>query len=56
MLRLVMSCGPMLWPMVVLTVVALVMSLVCALRLLRGRAGPRERSSINAILLPLRAM
>lgn len=50
MLRLVMSCGPMLWPMMVLTAVVLVMSLVSALRLLRGRAGPRVRSSINAIL------
>jgi len=50
MLRLVMSCGPMLWPMVVLTAVVLAMTLVCALRLLRGQVGQRDRSSINAVL------
>jgi len=50
MARFIMSFGVMLWPMLVLAVVVLVLIVVNTVRLVRGRTGPRERSSINAIL------
>ncbi len=50
MLRLIASCGVMLWPMLVLAVVVLVLIVVAVVRLVRGRTEHRTRSSIDAIL------
>ena len=50
MFRLIASCGVMLWPMLVLAVVVLVLIVANTVRLIRGRADPGVRSSINAIL------
>lgn len=50
MLRLIASCGVMLWPMLVLAVVVLVLIAANTVRLALGRADSRVRSSINAIL------
>jgi len=50
MLRLIASCGVMLWPMLVLALVVMVLIVVNTIRLARGRHDPRVRSSINAIL------
>ena len=50
MLRLIASCGVMLWPMVVLAIVVLVLIVVNTVRLARGQVDPHVRSSVNAIL------
>jgi len=50
MFRLIASCGVMLWPMLVLAVVVLVLIAANTVRIIRGRADARVRSSINAIL------
>jgi hypothetical protein len=50
MLRLIASCGVMLWPMLVLAIVLLVLIVVSAFRLARGRCDLGARSSIDGIL------
>lgn len=50
MLRIIASCGIMLWPMLVLAVVVQALIVVNTVRLARGRPGAHVQSSINAIL------
>ena len=50
MVRLIMSCGPMLWPMVFVTLLIGLTTVVAAIQLIQDRRGLRVRGSINAIL------
>ena len=50
MLRLIASCGVMLWPMLVLAAVVLVLIVVNTVRLAQGTSDLRTRSSIDGIL------
>jgi len=49
-MRFVMACGPVLWPMLLVAWIMVLLTVLAAFQLARGRASKRLRGGINAIL------
>ena len=49
MVRTIMSCGPLLWPMLLVTIVIIVMTVATAIQLSGGRRDARLKGTINVI-------
>ena len=50
MIRYVMECGPVFWPMLLMTLVIMMLTVGAIVQLVRGRATEGLRGGINAIL------
>ena len=51
MLRFVMACGPVFWPMLLMVLIMVVLTVLAAVELAQSRATARLRGRINTILV-----